>query len=272
MTDGPAFTQGGKGLGCVRMWQRDARAKNFPAHVLIGAGLTKAGVDMSAHVFIPPGETFADQETLQECGGWSVGGVVYMVQSTMGLKPVKPSPSAIYYQARARAYGYISVWDGGCNLNEAWKALQERGIVEYEDWPHDVRAVNKARPSAYRKAADHRWLEYRWVLSGGSSRTKEACALLSSRKPLSVALTIDQGMEDWRPGMDPWVRKGPIIGGHAVQLVGYTTLPNGKVVFIYANSWGKLWGDGGFGLLSQEAFESPETTYIATPVIDPRLL
>jgi len=190
----------------------------------------------------------------------------------MGLIPVEPSPPAIYYQARARAYGWNNIWDGGCNPNEAWHALKERGIVLYNDWPHDIRTVNKAFPSAYRKASDHKWLQYHWILRDGAARTDEGVGLLGSRRPLSIALTIDQAMEDWRPGMAPWKRTGPIVGGHAVQILGHHTLANGRIVFVYANSWDITWGDNGFGLLSQEAFESPETSYIATPDIDGRLL
>jgi len=272
VTDGPVLTKGGKGLGCVRMWERDSRAKKFPAHVLIGSGSTPSKSDMTGLIFVPPGFTHPDQENLQECVGWSLCGSIYVRQKAMGLKPVEPSPGAIYYQARARAYGWRNIWDGGCNPNEAWQALKERGVVLYNDWPHDPKSVNKAFPSAYRKAADHRWLQYHWVLRNGSARTKEGTGLLGSKRPLSVALTIDQGMEDWRPGMAPWKRTGPIVGGHAVLIVGHETLANGQVVFVYCNSWGKAWGDNGFGLLSQEAFESPETSYIATPDIDGRLV
>lgn len=43
----------------------------------------------------------------------------------------------------------------------------------------------------------------------------------------------------------------PEAGNHAVTIIGYNDAWSG---FIYANSWGKEWGDGGFGLLPYQAF------------------
>jgi C1A family cysteine protease len=41
------------------------------------------------------------------------------------------------------------------------------------------------------------------------------------------------------------------VGNHAVTLIGYDDSYSG---FIYANSWGKEWGDGGFGRLPYQSF------------------
>ncbi len=272
--DGPAFTKGGKGLGCVRMYERDARAKSFSTARLTGVKTLPTEVDMSDLIFVPPGFSHPDQESNQECVGWSVGGSIYVRQRKMGLaKPIMPSPGGIYYPARARAYGWRNIWDGGCNPNEAWKATQERGIIPYQRWPHSTKTVNTAPdPGAWRYAADNRWLVYRWVLYNEQRRTEEGMRLLASGFPLSAAFTIDQSMEDWGPNKDPWERVGPVIGGHALLIVGYRVLSNGQVVFIYCNSWGKLWGDKGFGLMSQRAFESYETSYIATPDVNGELI
>jgi hypothetical protein len=255
------------------MYERDARAKMFSTSVLVGKIVPKEA-SMAHLIFVPPGFTHPDQESLQECVGWGHAQSIYVRQRAMKLtNPVMPSPGGIYYPARAKVYGWKNVWDGGCNPNQAWQVLQERGIIPYDRWPHNLRTVNDAPdPGSFRHAADNRWLVYRWVLYSEQRRTEEVKRLLATDFPVTVALTIDKGMEDWRPGMPPWERKGQVIGGHEVLLVGYRVLDTGKVVFEYCNSWGKAWGDNGFGLLSQSALESPETTYLATPDVDTELL
>lgn len=268
-------TRHGRGLGCEELERWDPRNNRFPAYGLIGAGIAPvARASMADLVFVPPGYSFADQETLQSCTGWAYGTQLIHVRTrAMGLPPITPSPNGCYYQGRARRYGWAAIWDGGANPHEVLASMVEAGIVRYEDWPHDVRHVNDCPPpGAYRLAADvdaPAWLRYHWVLSTGAERTAEVCSLLASRRPVAGAWRVDQGLEDWRPGHEPWRRTGTILGGHAMCIVGFDTMSNGRKVFVVANSWGGSWGDAGFGLFSQEALESDECTYLVTPDIDP---
>lgn len=41
-----------------------------------------------------------------------------------------------------------------------------------------------------------------------------------------------------------------LTGGHAVMLMGYTT-QNNKTVFLFKNSWGRSWGQRGYGTLDE---------------------
>ncbi|MFO0740773.1 MAG: C1 family peptidase [Labilithrix sp.] len=42
--------------------------------------------------------------------------------------------------------------------------------------------------------------------------------------------------------------------GHALALMGYTTLKSGKVFYLIQNSWGADWGDKGFAYIDEDTF------------------
>jgi len=263
------FTRGGRGLGAIDLHRVDPSSERYPARELVGAGTTGAArSSMADLVFVPPGYAFADQESTQSCVGWALTQALHVRMRAMGIAPLTPSPLAIYYQARRRAGG--AMWDGGCNPLDAWDGLRELGIVPYEQHPYVRAQVDVCPdPGDYRHAADHGWLQYHWVLTEGVARTAEVCSLLASRRPVALAVRVDQSLEDWQGGDSPWTRTGPSLGGHEVVLVGFDTVGLGERVFVFANSWGAGWGDHGYGLISQRQLESSETTYIATPDIDP---
>lgn len=261
-------TPGGKGLGLIETFRWDLKNNAFPAHVVIGAGTPPLRKSFADLVHIPPGQAFGDQESAQSCEGWAQHQIIHVRSRVLGIAPITPSPDGIYYQARARRYGWDAIWDGGSNPHEALASLREVGIVRYSDWPVGKPINACPPPDAYRKGADKDWLTYRWVLAGGQARTNETVGLLASGRPVHAALQVDAGLEEWRAGFEPWKRTGPILGGHAVAIVGYDTLSSGRKVFIVANSWGPI-HDNGFFLMSQEALESNETTYLSTCEIDP---
>ena len=262
-------TPGGRGLGLIDPHRWDPKNNAHPAHTSIGAiGSLPKSVSMTDLVFIPPDLPFMDQFQNQKCVGCMGLQVVHVTSRAMGITPITPSDNALYYQGRARRYGWDAIWDGGSNPHEVLSSMREVGIVRYADWPHDT-AINACPPpDAYRKGADKDWFTYEWILSGSTARTRETMAILASRCPVGAALQVDEGLEAWMPGDDPWERCGPILGGHAVTIVGYYVLASGEVVFIVANSWGAI-HDHGFFLLSQRALESNETTYLWRAKIDP---
>lgn len=266
--DGPAYTRDGRGLGCVEM-DRAHDPSYGTGCELVGAGASSVvRTSMADLVFIPPGYSFPDQESNQECVGWKMCQLVHIWCRARGIPPITPSPTGTYFGARARRYGWDGVWDGGCNPHEAFEHIAEAGIIPYDTWPHSIRKVNtNPDPNSYRKAADHKWLRPHWVRK---RRTETVKGLLASQYPVGSALRIGRCFEDWRPGDEPWQRHGPIIGGHDITLVGFDHYGprRDKVVLIGANSWGKTHGDNGFILISPEALESPETSYVCTVDID----
>ncbi len=107
----------------------------------------------------------------------------------------------------------------------------------------DGSLANIASATFYTKAAKLRIASYhnlgrnldvwrRWLFSHG---------------PILTRLNVDQTWDRARltNGRLETYLKNTIRGGHAVCLVGYT--PDH---FIVRNSWGKKWGDNGFGYAS----------------------
>lgn len=63
-----------------------------------------------------------------------------------------------------------------------------------------------------------------------------------------VSLAVHAGWENVGPdGAVPYSPDFPMVGGHAIALVGYD-----REGFIFQNSWGTDWGDSGFGKVSYD--------------------
>ncbi len=74
--------------------------------------------------------------------------------------------------------------------------------------------------------------------------------LIARDIPVEVAIFIYKAYEstsDWR--YDPRTnRPSTMVGGHAIQLVGYKTSGT-KTIFTVKNSWGRGWGESGYGTI-----------------------
>jgi hypothetical protein len=67
--------------------------------------------------------------------------------------------------------------------------------------------------------------------------------------PVSTAMQIypDFYTFDFTSGIYEWNRKGPQVGGHAVEIVGWgTDKKSDKKYWIIENSWGDEWGENGY--------------------------
>ena len=63
-----------------------------------------------------------------------------------------------------------------------------------------------------------------------------------------VSIAVHAGWEKvGRDGLVPYTPGAPMVGGHAVALVGYD-----QEGFIFQNSWGNSWGEGGFGKVAYD--------------------
>jgi hypothetical protein len=75
--------------------------------------------------------------------------------------------------------------------------------------------------------------------------------LIASGVPGEVGILVYQEYRtevDWRYDSTKDTSSN-IAGGHAIQLIGYTTDASGKTIFTFKNSWGSTWGNAGYGTM-----------------------
>lgn len=65
--------------------------------------------------------------------------------------------------------------------------------------------------------------------------------------PVSTGMTVYPDFYTFDPKTEiyEWDGQGPVVGGHAIEIIGWGE-ENGKKYWIIKNSWGKQWGDGGY--------------------------
>lgn len=156
------------------------------------------------------------------------------------------------YQATQKLQG--TAGNNGIDLRTALKAIVSLGIPYEQHWPYDLEKVNE-EPSAFVYALADRYRSVRYVRLDGRNRTgRETLAVvkafLNAGFPsvfgFSVPASISRdGDVPYRPTFDN------VQGGQAVIAVGYDDrrLSSTKGALQFRNSWGREWGNDGYGWL-----------------------
>lgn len=149
------------------------------------------------------------------------------------------SEAWVYWNAKK-----IDPWPGeeGTSIRYAMKVLNRLGVPTEQGWPYDD--VNIGEPKSWATLVA-RWsyvAEY-WSISSLSE-----LKLALSKSPVPIGVPCFE--EIFFVGNDGIVKypsnPNNIYGGHAICAVGYD---DNKKLVKFKNSWGKFWGDGGYGYL-----------------------
>ncbi len=152
--------------------------------------------------------------------------------------------------------------------NSALDALVDSPIVDNATWPYvaNGRGLNNNRPddATLMRNATHRATGYTTVPTGNLAALKEALA--SGREILiSVPVYDNTGWNSVTHSVTSPTNANPcscgagcgdtncLSGYHAVVLTGYD---DSTMTFQFLNSWGKDWGDGGYGDFSYSFIQS----------------
>jgi len=152
----------------------------------------------------------------------------------------------------------------GAALRDVFKVGSKTGFCLESEWPYLADNEN-VKPSdvAYASAATRLITLYESVpLAVGLNSTVGYWEAINNLKsalaeglPVVIALSVNQTIFDLKGPVaqqnyslrDPATSQlYPSVGNHAVALVGYD---DDGGYFIFQNSWGASWGDGGFGAI-----------------------
>lgn len=188
-----------------------------------------------------------DQANTASCVGQAVAGAIEYNLKVIGNNVFTPSTLFIYYNARVRE-GTERFPSAGASLRNAVKGAAFLGAPPQDFWTFDVnRVVEKPEQSAFNQSNREVIKRY-------------------SRLPLDVAtikhavgnkLAVVFGMSVYESFMSEAVTSTGVVplpkntevllGGHTMMLVGYD-----EKNFIFRNSWGNQWGEGGYGYVPYE--------------------
>lgn len=208
-------------------------------------------------------DAIQDQGPSNSCVGQALATSLYMRGQLSGMPIPRPSALAIYTHARLLDANYQPLSDDGSRPRSAMRGLTEYGVVANERWPLDMARINDPMPlDVFQHALDSVVTDYYRIASGLGCSALIRTALAKGYIPVA-AVPVDQSFEDMGTGVYDGPR-GPSLGSHMVAFAG-----SGDGYLRIANSWGRSWGDAGFGSVS-DLFVDRYAVDILVPVLGPR--
>lgn len=205
-------------------------------------------VDLSAD-FPTPG----DQGNQQSCVAWAVayGLKSYHERKQNGWALYDPygsphldrvfSPSFVYNQINGGV-------DRGSHFGDAFRVLTVQGAAPLSAMAYSSSPFAPIPNTARQAAAPFKIDTFRTV---DFHNINELRAHLNAGFPIIIGARVDQAFWNYRGGLPYSGFSGPILGNHAMVVVGYD---DARQAFKLMNSWGRNWGDQGFGWVSYSQF------------------
>ena len=206
-------------------------------------------VDLSDR-FPTPG----DQGQQNSCVGWSVG---YAARSYYANKVEGrdlndsaniPSPAYIYNSIRPSIGGTSQQCLSGSKISDALNLLKH-GAASLKEAPYFEEICPRPSSAVRSQASDFRIVN--WVLAD-ARRPDQIKGALAHGHPVIIGLRTTKAFLRLRQG-EVYRYPDQFVSNHAVTLVGYDER---KQAFKLINSWGKRWGDGGFGWIDYDTLSA----------------
>lgn len=244
---------GRPGLGCKRD-EPDSRDQRFGALALPSVGLP-AAYSMRNLV-----TEVLDQGSTNSCVSHSVCQAFRIARRANG--ELAPLSSCKHNYFHARAYHGDEREDGGTYPRSGIKALARFGAPAESEWPWSSPINRRPSWAADRAGYDARSLDsYYRIFDTGGALVDALRAAIAAGYPVVFGTAVSRSFTELITaaivGVPP--PSDPIVGRHAMVLVGYYQGPEG-VRFETCNSWGTGWGNGGFAHLSESYVKWQETS------------
>jgi C1A family cysteine protease len=165
---------------------------------------------------------------------------------------IDPSRMFVYKTARRLLN---CTGDNGANLRATWKAIVRFGVATERIWPFDPQKLD-VEPDAFAYSFDKRFSSIRYVRldrtgNTGDDNLRSVKAFLAAGFASVFGFTVHDSI-----GQDPDIdfpsTYDTATGGQAVMAVGYDDnhrYRSSKGALLVKNSWGKDWGEAGYGWL-----------------------
>lgn len=229
-----------KGLG-FRPDMPDIRDLLFKSEGIIRKKKTfPSNVDLRNHPDMPP---IYDQEELGSCTANAVGAICDFEYGNGNIDQSAYFPSRLFlYYVTRSLEGTVDV-DAGATIRNTIKASNEFGIPREGSWPYIISKFKATPlPDVFDEALYYQALEYRRV----SQRINDLKECLYLENLIAFGISVYEGLYNITKE-DPILtipdRSQPLLGGHALVLVGYDDRIQS---FIVRNSWGSEWGENGY--------------------------
>lgn len=197
------------------------------------------------------GTSIKDQGALGSCTAFASIAAMEFLHKKFGGSTTDDlfSERFTYYVTRVNVMGWAAV-DSGAYVRDAVKSLVKYGTCLENTCVYNGDFATAPSQQAYTEAMQYQALAYARFEEGISAvdRMQLITALkanLEAGLPIICGINCYSNIWSAVKGVIP-KQNGQVIGGHAILLVGYD---DNKQLFKFKNSWGKNWGDNGYGYL-----------------------
>ena len=193
-----------------------------------------------------------NQGNINSCTANAVSAAIYFDMIKQDAShPFVPSRLFIYYEERVlnntlneEKYGVIGAT---VSMKNCIDAVHNKGYCSEKTWPYETtKLYTKPSPLAYDSAEYHHTYQYQW-LKTDLEHLKDC---LANGYPFVFGISIYESFESATTKSSGIVSMPAAtekkLGGHALLAVGYD---DEKQQFIFRNSYGGNWGDGGYGFM-----------------------
>lgn len=216
----------------------------FTSKLLVDSGPLPDQVDNREHC-----SPIEDQGELGSCTAHAGVGALEFYEKSVKGRYSNYARLFLYKKTRdiSRLHG-----DSGATLRQTMKAMAKYGICKEKLWPYRVSTFDYSPTTAQLKdAVKHQALRYyRLDASDKSSFLINIQRCLANKGSAVIGFSCyDNSLEKANDkGIINFPEKDDTLaGGHAVLVVGYN-----KDYLIIKNSWGRSWGDRGYGYLHND--------------------
>jgi len=195
-----------------------------------------------------------DQGALGSCTAFAAIGLVEFLYNKFEKKiDDLLSERFLYYVTRVDIEKTSPNDDSGAYLRDTLQAMIKYGVSTEKSFPYNTRLYyQKPDEKVYSEALNYQVQTYASIKGNGNELLQTIKKLLQGGSPFIGGVTCFQNFLMDKKGVIPQP-SGKIIGGHALLFIGYD---DKKSLIKFKNSWGKNWGDLGYGYLSYSYFLS----------------